>query len=141
VPVIAEYASLVAAMAVLTGALAGNFGQKLSLLPTSSGTAISAVTAGARSQGVPAREARQAYNRAPYGKPVLKYLYAVGWIGGKKSPLSCLFARVSPDETAQEALVEIRRNGKLVKQLKRVDVSQKQAAKVVVAGIASACGG
>ena len=41
VGVLVEYASLVAAMAVLTASLTGAFGQKLSVLPTSSGAAIS----------------------------------------------------------------------------------------------------
>ncbi|MGH3132295.1 MAG: hypothetical protein ACRDNY_00880 [Gaiellaceae bacterium] len=134
-----EYASLVAAMAVLASTVAGTFGQRLSVLPTSSGKALSAVSAGAKAQSVPAREARKVYKRAPYSKPVLKYLYAVGWIGGKKSPFSCLFARVQPSETAQEAVAEIRKNPKLVRQLRRRHVSQKLAARVVVAGIASAC--
>jgi hypothetical protein len=137
--VIVEYASLVAAMAVLTASLTGAFGQKLAVLPTSSGAAISTLNAASGSQKVPAAGARAAYKRAPYSKPVLKYLYAVGWIGGKKSPLSCLFARTQPDQTEQEALSEIRGNGKLVKQLRRVHVAQKQAASVVVEGIASAC--
>jgi hypothetical protein len=88
---------------------------------------------------VPVSEARAAYNRAPYSKPVLKYLYAIGWIGGKKNPLSCLFARVSRGETEAETLKEIRKNAKLVQQLKKRRVPQKQAATVVVAGIASAC--
>jgi len=136
--VLVEYASLVAAMAVLTASLTGAFGQKLAV-PTSSGAAISTLNAAAGSQKVPAGGARAAYKRAPHSKPVLKYLYAVGWIGGKKSPLSCLFARVSRDETEQEALGEIRGNAKLVKQLRRVHVGQKQAASVVVEGIASAC--
>jgi hypothetical protein len=137
--VLVEYASLVAAMAVLTASLTGAFGQKLAVLPTSSGAAISSLNAAAGAQKVPAGGARTAYKRAPYSKPVLKYLYAVGWIGGKKSPLSCLFARTQPNETQHEALGEIRRNGKLVKQLRRVHVPQRQAASVVVEGIASAC--
>ena len=136
---IVEYASLVAAMAVLTASLTGAFGQKLSVLPTSSGAALSTLNAAAGAQKVPAGGARAAYKRAPYSKPVLKYLYAVGWIGGKKSPLSCLFARTQRSETEREALTEIKKNGKLVKQLSRVHVGQKLAASVVVTGIASAC--
>ena len=134
-----EYASIVSALAVLASTLSGAFGQKLAVLPSSSATAISSVNAGARSQGVPAAQARAAYKRAPYSKPVLKYLYAVGWIGGKKSPVSCLFARVQPDETRAEALAEIRKNRKLSRQLARKNVSKPMAAKVVTAGIASAC--
>jgi hypothetical protein len=137
--VIVEYASLVSAMAVLAATLSGAFGDRLAVLPTTSGGALSAISAGAKAQKVSPAEARGAYKRAPYSKPVLKYLYAVGWIGGKKSPLSCLFARVSRGETEAEALTEIRKNPKLVKQLKRRHVPQKQAAAVVVAGIASAC--
>ena len=136
---IVEYASIVSAMAVLAATLSGAFGSKLAVLPTTSGVAISSLNAGAKAQGVSPAEARAAYRRAPYGKPALKFLYAVGWIGGKKSPLSCLFARVSTRETEAETLQEIRKNRKLVQQLKRRKVAQKQAAKVVVAGIASAC--
>ncbi|CAN5731441.1 hypothetical protein BH18ACT13_BH18ACT13_02030 [soil metagenome] len=134
-----EYASLVAAMAVLTASLTGAFGQKLSVLPTSSGAAISTLNAAAGAQKVPKGGARTAYKTAPYSKPVLNYLYAVGWIGGKKSPLSCLFARTQPTETEQEALTEIKKSTRLVKLLRRVHVGQRLAASVVVKGIASAC--
>lgn len=134
-----EYASIVAAMAVLASTLTGAFGPKLAVLPTSSGAALQAVTAGAKAQHVPPAQARAAYRRAPYAKPVLKYLYAIGWIGGKKDPVSCLFARVQPEETARDALAQIRKNAKLVRQLARRGVSKPAAAKVVVAGIASAC--
>jgi hypothetical protein len=137
--VIVEYASIVSALAVLSATLSGAFGGKLAVLPTTSGAALSSLSAAAKSQNVASRDARAAYNRAPYAKAVLKYLYAVGWIGGKKSPLSCLFARVSTGETEAETLREIRKNAKLVRQLKRRKVAQKQAATVVVAGIASAC--
>ena len=134
-----EYASLVAAIAVLASTVGGAFGDKLATLPTTSGKALSALSAGAKAQNVAPREARAAYNRAPYSKPILKYLYAVGWIGGKKSALSCLFARTQRADTEREALGEIKKNPKLVRQLKRRGVGLKQAASVVVAGIASAC--
>lgn len=136
---VVEYASIVSAMAVLASTLAGTFGQKLAVLPTSTASAISSVSVGAKSQRVPPAQARAAYKRAPYSKPVLKYLYAVGWIGGKKSAVSCLFARVSPERTTQETLVEIRKNRKLSRQLAKRGVSKPTAAKALVAGIASAC--
>jgi hypothetical protein len=137
--VIVEYASLVSAMAVLAATLSGAFGDRLAVLPTTSGGALSAISSGAKAQKVSPAEARAAYKRAPYSKPVLKYLYAVGWIGGKKSPLSCLFARVSRGETEAETLREIRKNPRLVSQLKKRKVPQKRAAAVVTEGIASAC--
>ena len=115
---VVEYASIVSAMAVLASTLAGTFGQKLAVLPTSTASAISSVSVGAKAQHVPPAQARAAYKRAPYSKPVLKYLYAVGWIGGKKSAVSCLFARVSAradragdarrDPEEQEALAAAR---------------------------------
>jgi hypothetical protein len=136
---VVEYASLLTALAVLASTLSGAFGEKLAVLPTSNANAVSSINAGARAQGVPPAQARAAYKRAPYRKTVLRYLYAVGWIGGKKSPVSCLFARVQPEETQAEALAEIRKNRKLSRQLARRGVSKPAAAKVVVAGIASAC--
>jgi hypothetical protein len=132
---IVEYASVVAAMAVLVSSITGN----LATLPTSTNAALTAVTSGAKAQKVSSAGARTAYKRAPYSKPILKYLYAVGWIGGKKSPLSCLFARVQRDDTEREALREIRRNPKLVRQLRRAHVSLGVAATTLVQGIASAC--
>jgi hypothetical protein len=137
--VIVEYASIVSALAVLASTLSGAFGQRLAILPITSGTAIAQVTAGAKAQNVPPAQARAAYRKAPYSKPVLKYLYAVGWIGGKKSPLSCLFARVSRAETEAETVAEIRKNRKLVRQLQRRNVGLRRAAAAVVAGVASAC--
>jgi hypothetical protein len=137
--VIAEYASLVAAMSILVATVTGAFCAKVAALPTSSGTALTAISAGAKAQKVPAGEARAVYRKAPYHKPVLKYLYTVGWIGGKKSSLSCLFAKVSFEETRQEAVAEIRKNASLMRQLHRVKVSVKTASTTVVTGIASAC--
>ncbi len=137
---IVEYASIVAAMSILVGTLGGLFGQ-VGALPVKEGTAISTVNAAAHAQKVSGAGARAAYRKAPYAKPVLKYLYAVGWIGGKKSPASCLFAKTDPTGTEQEALAEIRKNAKVVHALRRAHVGVKAAATALVRGIASACGG
>jgi hypothetical protein len=137
--VIVEYAGIVSALAILSATLSGAFGDRLAALPTTSGKAVASLSAAAKSQKVSPAQARAAYEGAPYSKPLLKYLFAVGWIAGKKSPLSCLFARVSRGETEAEALREIRKNPKLVRQLKRRNVSPKQAAAVMTTGIASAC--
>lgn len=136
---IAEYASVVAAMSILVSAITGAFGKTVTALPTRDGTAVAAVSAGARSQGVSAAQARAAYKKAPYSKPVLKYLYAVGWIGGKKSAFSCLLAKDDAGGTQADALSEIRKNAKVVRALHRAHVGLKQAAMVLTRGIASAC--
>ena len=138
---IVEYAGIISAMAILASTLSGAFGERLAVLPVSSGTALTSISAGAKANNVSESGARAAYKRAPYDKPVLKYLYAIGWIGGKKSPLTCLSARVMKAETEAETLKEIRKNAKLVAQLRKRHVPQRIAAKVVVEGVASACGG
>jgi len=137
--VIAEYASVLAAMSILVSALTGALGKTAAALPTRDGTAITAVSAGARSQGVSASQARSVYKKAPYSKPVLKYLYAVGWIGGKKNAFSCLLAKEDASGTESDALAEIRKNPKVVRALHRAHVGLKQAAVVLTRGIASAC--
>ena len=137
---IVEYASVVAALSILVSTLGGLFGQ-VGALPVKEGTAISTVNAAARAQKVSGAGARAAYRKAPYTKPVLKYLYAVGWIGGKKSPASCLFAKTDAGGTEQEALAEIRKNPKLVRALRRAHVGLRAASTALVRGIASACGG
>ena len=136
---IVEYASVVAAMSILVSTITGAFGQKLAALPTKEGTAITAVSAAARAQKVPVQQARGAYRQAPYTKPVLKYLYAVGWIGGKKNPASCLFARTDAAGTELDALAEIRKNSRVVRALRRAHVGMKLAATVLVRGIAASC--
>jgi hypothetical protein len=139
--VIVEYASVVSAVALLISTISGAFGTTVRAFPTRDAAAVTAVNAAARAQHVSPAAARAVYKRAPYSKPVLKYLYTMGWIGGKKNAVSCLFARTDRESTEREAAREIRKNAKLVRQLRRVHVSLQTAAKTLVAGIASACGG
>ena len=138
---IVEYASVVSAIGLLVSTITGAFGGTISALPTRDATALTTISAAAKAQHVSPRQARSVYTHAPYGKPVLKYLYTVGWIGGKRNPASCLFARTDRANTEREAVREIRKSAKLVRNLRRVHVSLTTAAKTLVAGIASACGG
>src|SRR5215471_2110826 len=126
-------------MSILVSTITGAFGGHLAALPTREGTAIASVNAAARSQKVSGAQARAAYKKAPYSKPVLKYLFAVGWIGGKKSAFSCLLAKEDASGTEADALSEIRKNPKVVHALHRAHVGLKQAASVLTRGIASAC--
>lgn len=137
---IVEYASVVSAIGLLISTITGAFGTVASL-PTRDAAALTAVSAGAKSQHVSPRDARSVYKHAPYTKPVLKYLYTMGWIGGKKNPASCLFARTDRGGTESEAIAEMRKSTKLVRHLRRVHVSLTTASRTLVAGIASACGG
>lgn len=134
-----EYASLTAALALLTATLAGSLGHSAARVPVSDAAALQLVTSNARMQKAPVAGARAAYRTAPYSKPALKYVFAVGWISGVKDRASCLFTRVSPKPAEKEATGEIRRNAKVAAKLRGRGVSATQASSALVRGIVSAC--
>ena len=119
--------------------LLGVQGQKVTRLPTTAAVAIQLVESAARAQHVPVGNARTAYKRAPYTRPVMKYLYAIGWIGGKKEPLSCTFTRTSQGNAERETTAALKRNKKLTAQLGKLHVSPAAAAKALVRGVVSSC--
>jgi hypothetical protein len=134
-----EYASLTAALALLTATLAGSLGHSAVQVPAHDAAALQLVASNARTQKAPVAQARSAYRKAPYSKPALKYVFAVGWISGVKNRASCLFTRVSPKSAEKEATSEIRRNGKVTAKLRSRGVSTTQASSALVRGIVSAC--
>ena len=69
--------------------LTGAYGKSISAVFTTSGAGVAAVAKAAKAEKVSPAGAKTAYNRAPYKKPVLKYLYAMGWIGGTKNAGQC----------------------------------------------------
>ena len=121
--VIVEYAGLVSAFALLAATLSGAYGQNVAAVFASGSASVSAVAKAARSQNVSSSGAKAAYKRAPYSNPSLRYLYAMGWIGGTKN----------------QAQRQIRANPKLMTQLRRRAVSVSAAAGAVVKGVVSAC--
>jgi hypothetical protein len=137
--VIGEYAGIVAGLALLAATLTGAYGQNVSALLASSGAGVAAVGKAARAQHVSQTGAKAAYRRAPYGKPVLKYLYAMGWIGGMRNRGQCGLTLIGQDAARQQAKTEILGNRKLRTQLKRRGVTAVTAAKALVAGVVSAC--
>ena len=81
-----EYAGILAAVSLMAITLTGAYGKNVSAVFESSGVGITAVTKAAKAQKVAPAGAKAAYKRAPYVKPAMKYLYALGWIGGTKNP-------------------------------------------------------
>ena len=137
---VGEYALVTAAVAALAISIATIPEGKLAArLPTTAAKAQALVAQDARSHGVSGAEARKAYARAPYGRAPLRYLYTSGWLDGRKSPASCLFAKTIPGSTTAETVTAIRRNRTLVKRLARMHVSVAQAAGAVVRGASDAC--
>lgn len=136
---IVEYAGLVSAFALLAATLSGSYGQNVAAVFATGTAGISTVAKAARSEKVSPAEAKAAYKRAPYAKPALKYLYAMGWIGGKKNPGQCGLTLLAQDVAKDQTERQIRSNAKLMTQLRKRTVSVGSAASALVKGVVSAC--
>jgi hypothetical protein len=134
-----EYAGILAAISLMAVTLTGAYGKSITAVFTTSGAGVAAVAKAAKAQKVAPAGAKAAYSRAPYRKPVLKYLYALGWIGGTKNPGQCGLTLLGQDAAKEQAARELRANAKLVAQLKRRSVSVSAAANALTAGVVSAC--
>ena len=134
-----EYAGILAAVTLLAATLTGAYGQSVTAVFASSSAGVASAAKAAKTQKVSPAGARAAYSRAPYKKPALKYLYALGWIGGTKNPGQCGLALLGQDAAKDQAAREMRSNAKLVAQLKKRSVSVSAAANAVTRGVVSAC--
>ena len=134
-----EYAGIVAGLALLASTLSGSYGQSVTAVFTASGAGVAATTKAARSQHLSQAGAKAAYKRAPYAKPALKYLYAMGWIGGMRNRAQCGLTLIGQDAAREQAKREILGNRKLLAQLQKRSVSAATAAGALVAGVVSAC--
>ena len=134
-----EYAGILAAVSLMAITLTGAYGKNVSAVFESSGVGITAVGKAAKAQKVAPAGAKAAYKRAPYVKPALKYLYALGWIGGTKNPGACGLTLLGQGAAKDEAAREMRSNTKLVAQLKKRAISVSAAANAVTKGVVSAC--
>lgn len=138
-PVIVEYAGIVAALSLLAATLSGAYGPNVAAVFASGSVSVGAAAKAARSQQVSPAGAREAYKRAPYAKPALKYLYSLGWIGGTKNRAACGLTLLAQDNATAHTTKSIRANPKLMTQLRRRGVSAAVAARAVVRGVVSAC--
>jgi hypothetical protein len=137
--VVVEYAGILAAVTLMAVTLTGAYGKNVSAVFDSSSVGIAAVGKAARAEKVAPAGARTAYRRAPYKKPALKYLYALGWIGGTKNPGQCGLTLLGQGAARDVATEQIRGNAKLSAQLRRRGVSAVVAATALTKGVVSAC--
>jgi hypothetical protein len=137
--VIVEYAGLVSAFALLAATLSGSYGQNVAAVFASSGAGVTTVAKAARLQHVSSSGAKAAYKRAPYAKPALKYLYAMGWIGGTRNRAQCGLTLLGQDAAKEQTERQIRSNAKLMAQMRKRAVSVGAAAGALVKGVVSAC--
>jgi hypothetical protein len=134
-----EYAGILAAVSLMAITLTGAYGKNVTAVFNSSSVGVAAVAKAAKAQKVAPAGAKSAYARAPYAKPALKYLYALGWIGGTKNPGQCGLTLLGEGAAKDAAVGEMRGNAKLVGQLKRRGISVSAAATAVTKGVVSAC--
>lgn len=136
----AEYALITAMVASLALSLAtipqSELGRRL---PVTAARAQALVSKSARTADVSPAQARAVMARAPYPRAPLRYLYAEGWIGGRKNPADCVFAKVTPDATQRQLAAGIRKDARLVARLRRMKVTVAQAAEALTRGTAAAC--
>ncbi len=136
---IVEYAGILVAVTLMAATLTGAYGQNVAAVFASSSVGIAAAGKAAKAQKIPPAGARAAYRRAPYSSNALKYLYALGWIGGTKNPGQCGLTLLGQDAAREQATRDIRSNGKLMSQLRKRAVSAAAAAGAVTKGVVSAC--
>ena len=136
---VVEYAGILAAVTLMAVTLTGAYGQNVTAVFNSSSVGIAAVGKAAKAQKVSPAGAKTAYRRAPYKKPALKYLYALGWIGGTKNPGQCGLTLLGQGAARDVATTQIRGNAKLSTQLKKRGVSAVTAATALTKGVVSAC--
>lgn len=134
-----EYAGILAAVTLMAATLTGAYGQTVTAVFASSSAGVASVAKAAKAQKISPAGARAAYARAPYKKPALRYLYALGWIGGTKNPGQCGLTLLGQDAAKDQAAREMRSNAKLVTQLRKRGVSVTGAAGAVTNGVVSAC--
>ena len=136
---VVEYAGILSAISLLAATLTGAYGQNVTAVFAASGAGAAAAGKAAHTQHVSSAGAKAAYKRAPYVKPALKYLYALGWIGGTKNPGQCGLTLLSQDAAKDQTERQIRSNAKLMAQIRRRTVSVGVAASALVKGVVSAC--
>ena len=134
-----EYAGILAAVALMAATLTGAYGKSVTAVFATGTAGVAAVAKAAKAQKVSAAGAKTAYGRAPYRKPVLKYLYALGWIGGTKNRGQCGLTLLGESAAKEQAAREMRAKPALVAQLKRRAISVSAAATAVTKGVVSAC--
>ena len=134
-----EYAGILAAVSLMAIALTGAYGRNVAAVFDTSSVGVTAVVKAAKAQKVPVAGAKSAYMRAPYKKPALRFLYGLGWIGGTKNLAQCGLTSLGPGAAKDAAVQDMRKNPKLVAQLKRRGISVSAAANAVTNGVVSAC--
>jgi hypothetical protein len=137
--VVVEYAGILAGLSLLAATLSGAYGQNVTAVFAADGAGVAAAARAAHVQHISTAGAKAAYKKAPYSKPGLKYLFALGWIGGTKNQSQCGLTLLGEGAARDQAADGIRKNAKLRAQLARRSISVTAAANALTKGVVSAC--
>jgi hypothetical protein len=133
---VGEYAVVTSTVAaVLIAAFAG-VGRTLPATTAKAGATVARVATASKVSG-PA--ARAALTRAPYKRPQLRTLYALGWIAGTKDRATCLVATTTGGSTLEASRAALRHLPDLRGLLRRSRVTEQAAVRAVDAGFRSSC--
>ena len=133
-----EYGGVTAALAVLVVSLTTAFAG--GALPSLDSKATALVTTAATSKHVSGADARAAYAKAPYRKPVLRYLYAMAWVSAVGSHGKCHAQLLLGPDPKVAAATAIRRSPKFLARLRAAHVTVSQASTALGRGMADGCG-
>lgn len=134
-----EFASLLAAVSMFSASLSGLQARVLERVFASDASAVQQVVIRARAERVPPASARSAYARAPYKLPALRYVYATAWVAGQKDVKACALAQLDVEGTRAAAAKKLRGNAAMMRQLRRLHLTARQAATAFAQGFVSAC--
>ena len=136
---VVEYGSITAALAILATALSGAIGG-VGTLPATNAKATALIASAAHAQHVSGSEARTAYEKAPYSKAALRYLYAVAWVAVAKDRPKCRGQLLLGPDPRDAAAAAIRQTPKLLARLRAAHLTVGQAATAIGRGTEDGCG-
>jgi hypothetical protein len=135
-----ELATLTAMLSLLTTSL-GTLQQTIAeKLVSSNIVALEQTSSQARRAGAPIALAKAAYRAAPYRKPALRYVYALGWISGTRHKTACALAHLDLTGTRSSVIGSLRRSSATLAVIRKLHLTVAQAGTAFTAGFASACG-
>jgi hypothetical protein len=134
--VMGEYAAVTAAISLLASSLTGAFGSALS---SSDAKTAGLVASLARAHHLSATEADVAYKHAPYGRPALRYLYALGWLSAQSNPTFCKLEQALGGDPANATAQSLRTSPKIVAVLRSAHITVSSAAAAIGRGTTDGC--
>ena len=135
---VVEYASITAALAILASSLAGVVGS-VATLPATDAKATALVAAAATAHHVSKADARAAYAKAPYRLPVLRYFYAVGWVGAAQDRARCVAELLLGPKPSDAAGAAIKQTPKLLAKIRAAKITVRQASTALGRGATDGC--